>query len=359
VTAPATETGDARRAEREPVIDADVHEMLVGADQLLPYLPRQWHRYVKSGWWYQFFFSYGYPTDAGFARVDAVPRVGPAGSDYDLMREQLLEQHAVEVAILTSLFFPGDMRVQTEFGNALASAYNDWVTETWLERDRRFRGSICVNASDPEAAAREIERVGERPEYIQVILGPIAAGYGETRFDAIFAAAARRGLAVAIHGSARAETSIGYPEFLAEWRVLGPPQHHQSQLVSLVFHGVFERHPTLRVVFVEGGWSWLPHVLWRMDENFRSLRRELPWLKRMPHEYVLEHARFTTQPMEALSAPQLLGLLDQIGSDEILLFSSDYPHWDFDASTRALPPRLPRELLRKIQYENARAWYGL
>jgi predicted TIM-barrel fold metal-dependent hydrolase len=63
--------------------------------------------------------------------------------------------------------------------------------------------------------------------------------------------------------------------------------------------------------------------------------------------------------MEALTAPQLLGLLDQIGSDELLLFSSDYPHWDFDASSRALPPRLPRDLVRKIQYENARTWYGL
>jgi predicted TIM-barrel fold metal-dependent hydrolase len=357
VTATGTATAPARTAERQPVIDTDVHEMLASAEQLLPYLPRQWHRYIKSGWNYPFFFTYGYPTDAGFARVDAVPLIGPAGSDYDLMREQLLEEHAVEIAVLTSLFFPGDMRVQTEFGNALASAYNDWLTETWLARDGRFRGSVCVNASDPEAAAHEIDRVGERPQYAQVILGPMNAGYGEPRFDPIFAAAERRGLLVAIHGSARAETAIGYPELLSEWRVLGPTQHHQSQLVSLIFHGVFERHPTLRTVFVEGGWSWLPHVIWRMDENYRSLRVELPWLKRMPREYVLEHTRFTTQPMETLTAKQLTQLLEHIGSDEMLLFSSDYPHWDFDASSRVMPAGLPAELLRKIQYENAKAWY--
>jgi predicted TIM-barrel fold metal-dependent hydrolase len=359
VTATDRVTVPAPRATREPVIDADVHEMLASAEQLLPYLPAQWHRYVKSGWTYPFFFTYGYPTDAGFARLDAVPRVGPAGSDYGLMREQLLEEHTVEVAILTSLFFPGDMRVQTEFGNALASAYNDWVTETWLARDSRFRGSICVNASDPEAAAREIDRVGDRPEYIQVILGPMNRGYGEPRFAPILAAAARHDLAVAIHGSARAETAIGYPELLSEWRVLGPPQHHQAQLVSLVFHGAFERHPSLRVVFVEGGWSWLPHVLWRMDENYRALRIEMPWLKRMPREYVLEHVRFTTQPMESLTAEQLMQLLDHIGSDEILLFSSDYPHWDFDASSRVLPSGMPKATVRKIQYENAKAWYAL
>jgi predicted TIM-barrel fold metal-dependent hydrolase len=275
------------------------------------------------------------------------------------MREQLLETHNVETAILTSLFFPGDMRVQTEFGNALASAYNDWVTETWLDRDERFRGSICVNASDPQAAAREIDRVADRPRYIQVILGPMNGGYGEERFDPIFAAAERHGLAVAIHGSARAETAIGYPEYLAEWRVLGPPQQHQAQVVSLLFHGVFERHPDLRVVFVEGGWSWLPHLMWRMDENYRSLRVEMPWLKRMPSEYLLDHMRFTTQPMEGVTAKQLTQLLEHIGSDEVLLFSSDYPHWDFDASSRVMPAGLPKDLLRKIQYENAKAWYRL
>jgi predicted TIM-barrel fold metal-dependent hydrolase len=48
-----------------------------------------------------------------------------------------------------------------------------------------------------------------------------------------------------------------------------------------------------------------------------------------------------------------------MGSDELLLHSSDYPHWDFDDANRVLPNGLPKELVRKIQYENAKSWYRL
>jgi len=339
------------------VVDTDVHEMLGSASELKPYLGEQWHSYIDSGWSYPFFFSYGYPTTAGFARADAIPETGPAGSSYDLMRSQLLDRFDVRVAILTSLFFPGDMQVQTAFGNALATAYNDWMSATWLKRDTRFRGSICVNTSDPLAAAEEIDRVGGRDSYVQVILGPSDVGYGDRRFRPIFDAAQRNQLHVALHPSARARTAIGYPEHLAEWRVCGPVQHHQAQLVSLVFGGVFERHPDLRVVLIEGGWTWLPHTLWRMDENFRALRVEVPWLQRQPREYVLENVRFTTQPTESLTARRYMEVLDEIGTDEMLLFSSDYPHFDFDSPARSLPSGLPVETRRRIMFENAASWY--
>lgn len=342
-----------------PIVDADVHEMLGSAHELVAYLPREWARYIASGWSYPFFFSYGYPTDAGFARTDAIPEHGPAGSDLELMRKQLLDAFEIETAILTSLFFPGDMRVQREFGNAIARAYNDWVFEKWLSAEPRLRGSICVNASDPQAAAAEIERVAARPGYVQVILGPCDRGYGDKEFDPIFDAAVRNGLAVGIHPSARAQTAIGYPEYLAEWRVLGPPQQCQCQLVSLVFHGVLERYPDLRVVFIEGGWTWVPHLLHRMDENYRSLRSEIPWLTKLPSEYVLGQIRFTSQPIEALAPNQFEQVVEQIGGAQMLLFSSDYPHWDFDSPVRGLPAGLPREGARRIMYENAKAWYRL
>lgn len=341
------------------IVDADVHEMMPSIRALLPYLAREWHQFIDSGWSYPFFFSYGYPTEAGFARADAVPESGPAGSDFDLMREQLLDPFSVEVAILTSLFFPGDMRVQYQFGNALASAYNDWITEEWLSRDPRLRGSVCVNVNDPEAAGAEIDRVGARAGYVQVMLGPNNVGYGETRYDPIFAAAARNGLNIGLHPSARANTALGYPELLAEWRTLGPVQHLQSHLVSIVMHGVLERYPDLRVTFIESGWTWLPHLLWRIDENYRSLRMEVPWLKLPPSDYIHRQVRFTSQPMEMLTADQFTSILELMGGDHMLLFSSDYPHWDFDSPMRGFPANLPADVVRKVQYQNAKDWYRL
>ena len=342
-----------------PIIDSDVHEMMSSPKVLLPYMAREWHQYFDSGWTYPFFFTYGYPTEAGFARADAVPETGPAGSDFELMRRQLLDPFDVEVAILTSLFFPGDMRVQYEFGNALASAYNDWVTDAWLTRDARLRGSVCVNVGDPQAAAAEIDRVGQRADYIQVMLGPSDVGYGESRFDPIFAAADRNGLGIALHPSARATTGIGYPELLVEWRTLAPVQHFQAHLVSMVMHGVLERYPNLRITFTEAGWTWLPHLLWRMDENYRSLRREVPWLKLLPSEYIQRQVRFTSQPLESLTAEQFVTVLEMMGGPQMLMFSSDYPHWDFDSPLRGFPANLPADVRRKVTYENAKEWYRL
>jgi uncharacterized protein len=340
------------------IIDTDVHEMPVSIKDLLPYLEPQWHKFIASGWSTPYFFSYSYPTESGFARADAIPERGPAGSDPELLRTQLLDGHGVEVAILTGLFFPSDSHVQFEFATALATAYNDWLVERWLAFDDRLRASICVNVNDPEGAAREIERVAGHPGFVQVMLPPLHEGYGQPRYDPLFKAATAGDVLVGIHPSAYAPTAIGYPPYLVEWRICSAPQHHMSQVVSLIFSGVFERHPDLRMVFIEGGWTWLPHLLGRMDENYRSMRAETPWLRRMPSHYVRDHMRFTTHPMPDMDTDQLLAFVELLGSEELLLFSSDYPHFDADNPFRAFP-RLPAELKRKIHYENAKSWYRL
>jgi predicted TIM-barrel fold metal-dependent hydrolase len=128
----------------------------------------------------------------------------------------------------------------------------------------------------------------------------------------------------------------------------------------MIVEGVFDQFPTLRVAFVESGFTWLPPFLWRLDKEWRGLRREIPWTHRLPSEYVREHVRFTLQPIDGPPHPQrLLQVVDQLGSDELLMFSTDYPHWHFDAAEEALPTGLSDTLARKILADNARAFYRL
>jgi predicted TIM-barrel fold metal-dependent hydrolase len=131
------------------------------------------------------------------------------------------------------------------------------------------------------------------------------------------------------------------------------PQYYMAQVASMVLNGVFEKFNRLRVMLVEGGISWLPHLLWRMDAEYKGLRHQAPFLKRMPSAYVREHVRLTTQPIEEPEkAGQLNQIFEMIHGEEILMYASDFPHWDFD-EPRKLPRSLGENTLRRIFHDNA------
>jgi hypothetical protein len=128
-------------------------------------------------------------------------------------------------------------------------------------------------------------------------------------------------------------------------------------LNSLVTEGVFVEFPRLKVVLMESGVTWLPGWMWRADKTWRGVRAEVPWLEKSPATYAREHVRLTIQPFDAPPrADQLQRIIEEIGSDEMLLFSTDYPHWHFDDKD-ALPDGLPDHLLRKILVDNALKTY--
>jgi predicted TIM-barrel fold metal-dependent hydrolase len=153
-------------------------------------------------------------------------------------------------------------------------------------------------------------------------------------------------------------TGGGWPSYYCE--------EHQSNahsmaanLASLVIEGVLERFPKLKIVYIEGGFGWIPSAMWRMDQHFERFRSEVPHLKRKPSEYVREHFWFTTQPIdEPDDAKHLRQLIEWVGVDR-LLFSSDYPHWDYDDARFAFKTPLTDVERKKIFNSNARAVYKL
>ena len=307
-----------------------------------------------------------YVNQAGVLRDDARAPDGSApGADPAFTAEQLLDAHGISRAVLIGGEVLGlGAMPDPDCAAMIASAYNDWLAHTWLAADDRFRGNLVVGAQDPLLAAQEIRRAGVDERFVAVLLPLTDILMGERHYYPIYEAAAELGLPVTVHpnsGEGIFRTSPpmagGTPTYYVEWHT-GLSQVFQANVISLVCHGVFERFPGLKVVVTEGGLGWIPDVLWRLDKNVKGLRDEVPWIRRLPSEYVFDHVRFTTQPLPEPARRHHLHVLCEIAhAERTLMFSSDYPHWDFDDPRHALTT-LPAEIRRRVMVENACETYG-
>jgi predicted TIM-barrel fold metal-dependent hydrolase len=128
--------------------------------------------------------------------------------------------------------------------------------------------------------------------------------------------------------------------------------------MSLIFDGVFDRFPTLRVVFVEHAFNWILPLMWRMDAIYQA-RKSWVEIKRKPSEYVKDHIKFTTQPLDyPEDKTELTRVFEWMEADKILLYSSDYPHWTFD-DPRWLVKHLPGAMRERIMFRNGIETYHL
>ena len=341
-------------------IDCDAHNYPQSIAVLLPFMAQRWRSFVEQ---------IGYPGPlanlypkvyADAARRDAYPPGGgKPGSDPQFAARQLLDTWGLTYAVLNPLYAHSQVR-NLHLGSELARAVNRWTAAHWLDADPRWRGSIVVNIEDPEAAAAEIGRVARDGRFVQVLLLVRSPEpYGRQRYRPIFRAAVEAGLPVGIHfgGGGGPITGVGWPSYYIEDHT-GMAQAFQSQVISLVCEGVLEELPECRIALVEGGFAWLPPLMWRLDKNYKGLRAEVPWLTRLPSEYIRERFRATTQPMEEPDDPEhLRQIVAMLGRDDFLMFATDYPHWDFDAPDRALQALGDTPLRRAVTAANARAFY--
>ena len=346
-----------------PIIDCDVHVYPKTDDEINRRLARPW----KGAYHGESRPFYNDTTRIIGPRGDTFPPDGGRpGSDPEFLRQQHIDEFGINHAILMPRAFC-NMYPNPDYASALASAFNDWMIETWLEEynpDGVFKGSINVAQQDPEGAAREIDRVGDHPHVVQVMVDSGArAPFGQRQYYPIYEACERNGLPFAIHpgtdGSGiNCQPTPGFPSTLIEWHTL-LSLGFQAHLVSFLTEGVFERFPTLKVVLAEGGFAWIVPLLWRFDNHYKEMRMEVPWMTRRPLDYLADHVRITTQPAESPDNPKhLLQLLEMVNAVDFLIYSSDYPHFDFDSPRRALP-KLSDAWHRRIFFENAAQLYSL
>jgi predicted TIM-barrel fold metal-dependent hydrolase len=223
-----------------------------------------------------------------------------------------------------------------------------------------LRGSIVVAPQDPAGAAAEIRRLGEQEKLVQVLMSSGSyRPYSDPFYHPIWEAAAEFDLPVAVHlggqgGLNYNPIGTGPTTFFWESHAL-LCETGMAHVASTIAHGIFEKWPNMFFVVIECGVSWLPGILWRLDADYKALRKETPWLKRLPSEYARDHIRMTTQPLEQPKNKQhLWNVLEAIDGQHTLMYASDYPHWDYDDPEEI---SIPPEWREQVFDQNARQVY--
>jgi uncharacterized protein len=348
-------------AARQGIIDCDIHPLPQSLKSLYPYLARRWREHLDTFGVFPPEPFLGHPhyvkATPLVGRRDAWPTSGgPPGSDVDFMRRQHLDPLEVDHGMLVPMYPNPAAERNSGLAEALSSAVNDWQLAEFAEKEPRLRPAIVVPREDPKASVKEMELRARDDRFVQVLLRPFALEpLGRKRYWPILDAAAALNLPVGIHPGGMGAfpgTASGWPSYYMEEHFV-TISVGAAVITSLIMEGVLEKLPNLKIVLMESGFAWAPSLGWRLDRLWERDRAEVPHVKRPPSTYLKTNIYFTTQPIEEPHDPAFLRqTFDWIGWDQ-LLFSSDYPHWDYDDPSYVLPFQASPAERRQLMHDNA------
>ena len=350
------------------VVDVDCHIMeTVYLQDIAPYIPdarvRQQITGATGARDMLLPASYGDREVGGRIFRDAhVAGTGGEISIEDFLAD--MDQLCIDIGVI----FPTPMlslglNPQIEVEVALAQGYNRWLIDEYLSRSDRFASMLYLPISDPEAALREVEELGDRRGVVGFMVTSVrrAPVYHRSMFP-VYRALEERSLPLAFHGGPRWErdsVSGQLNRFLSA-HALDFPLFNIVHMMNLIVNGIPERFPGLKLVFLEGGLAYLFFVAERLDHEFMMRPSEAPLLKGLPSDY-MRRFYYGTQPIECASSDERMEMVfDLLDGETQFLYSSDYPHWDFDVPSRILKlPFLSEQGVKGILGENARRLFGL
>jgi predicted TIM-barrel fold metal-dependent hydrolase len=356
-------------AQHYEIIDTDVH-FLPDWDVLRGYMPEPFRSKLTR-----------YPlVGADFSPQYAT---GIMGTGQDVLgtartaEEMLAAMDSLNTD--TVMLVPGFQRPQSLYHKSwvsvLAAAYNDYLADKVLPVTDRIKAEIMVNHRAPEAGAAEIRRIGDHPGFISVYTeyGGNYEPIGTADHDPIFEAAMERDLAVTIHAGCFWQQMTPIHQGTRTWtELLGIASCGltMASVGAMIMQGLFDKFPDLHITVKEGGFWWLPEFALRCDDFYlshpgdvslveRKIEAGEEFLRKLPSEYLFENFRFSSQPMCLPKDPKHFQMLWELcRGEDMLLYSSDWPHATFDPPNWVFENALITEEARvKILSGNARAWF--
>jgi predicted TIM-barrel fold metal-dependent hydrolase len=302
-----------------------------------------------------------------FGRIPHQAELGEHVDQTDEHRDLTLVRRAMDsMGIKMQVVFPQPMlemglHPEPDIVTAMTFAYNRWFTKTILPREKRVKTLLCLPFHDPEASLKMIKEFGETPGVVGfMITSQRHAGVHKNMFMRIYRELEERGLPLAFHaGPTWGDTMTSTMNRFLSVHAMSFVTCNMMHMTNWIVNGLPERFPKLKVIWIESGLAWVPFMMQRLDHEYLMRQSDAPLLKRLPSEYI-QDMFFTSQPLEVTMPHMLEATFKAVHADTQLMYSSDWPHWDFDVPARiAGLPFLDEQAKRNILGESARKLFRL
>jgi len=248
-----------------------------------------------------------------------------------------------------------------EIVTAMTFAYNRWFTRTILPREERIRTLLCLPFHDVDACLKTIQEFGETAGVVGfMVTSQRHAGVHRNVYMRVYKELEERGLPLAFHaGPSWGDSMTTTMNRFLSVHSMSFVTCNMTHMTNWIVNGLPERFPKLKVIWIESGLAWVPFMMQRLDHEYLMRQSDAPLLKRLPSEYIAE-MHFTSQPLEVTLPHMLEATFKAVHAETQLMYSSDWPHWDFDVPARiAGLPFLGEQAKRNILGENARRVFRL
>jgi predicted TIM-barrel fold metal-dependent hydrolase len=221
-----------------------------------------------------------------------------------------------------------------EWAIAATRAYNDWLDATYCSIDPRFKGMSLIPLQDPEAAVAELRRTVEEQAMLGAMLPTrgLSANLGAKVYWPVYKEADRLSCAMAIHGGCH--DGMGFDDLnrYAPIHAMGHPMSVMISFASIIFNGILDRFPNMRMAFLEGGIGWFVMAMERFDRSHLTHIEHDPKGEYGPHgdekpsDYILRHIKEGRLFIGCEGGEPALAFAANHYSADAFLYSSDFPH---------------------------------
>lgn len=277
-----------------------------------------------------------------------------------------LERAMHSMGIDVQIVFPNTLlefglHPQVDVEVSMIKAYTQWMVEEVLPTSPRLKSLAALPFADPAACIEIVKKYADHPDIVGFMVSSQRhQGVQSPEYMPLYDLIQDTGLPIAFH--AGPTWSDTYAKQLNKFISVHSISFVLCNIVHLtnwVYNGIPERFPNLNVIWIESGLAWIPFLMQRLDSEYLMRQSDAPLLTRLPSEYMREMF-YTTQPMEANNLVALEHTMNMIDAKNSLLWSSDWPHWDFDTPGRVAGLSfLGEQTKRNILGENARRLFSL